>query len=283
MSKTVPTPYMWAFQPQVGTAAGASQDYSTQFNWMSAGPRMVNTIRHIRDEQNQILQAQALLTETPRPVANPPSWPAALLPQFLPTPTILEIPENSALEKPMTNGGFQIAGGSVPTLFSAVQTDALTRRGWKVPGYQRKNRNYGPIKRGSIWSRSFVRGQTEPTVSAAVTNSSPLQVFSENSGFSETGMQISEFSPVPRLAGLVRSDGTFQLAGGSTEPLSHQTLLALSGTSTVPRSGGIGSRQFVKEFVPTVYYNPFSGPPNTFPDQFISNFNVISNSVDGYD
>ena len=40
-SKVVPSPYVWTPQPQRGTAAGASQDYSTKMNWLSAGPAMV--------------------------------------------------------------------------------------------------------------------------------------------------------------------------------------------------------------------------------------------------
>lgn len=276
---------MWAFQPQMGTAAGASQDYSTQFNWMSAGPRMVNTIRHIRDEQNQILEAQALLTETPRVLANPPIWPAAALPQFSPPPSILEIPKNHNLEHALTNAGLQIAGGEMPSLYAKGKTDALIGSQWKVPHRLRTKRNYWPIKESPFRKTAFVRQRTHKAVPRAdlpLFSASPFQVcVSPDSHFGNNDTPFSEC--IPTFTGLVRSDGTFQLAGGSAEPLTGRALIAIQGISTVPRSGGIGSKQFVNEFVPTVYYNPYSGPPNTFPDQFISNFNVVSNSVDGYD
>jgi hypothetical protein len=39
----------------------------------------------------------------------------------------------------------------------------------------------------------------------------------------------------------------------------------------------------VEEFTPSVYFNPFSGSPGQYPDEFIPNFDAISESVDGYD
>lgn len=66
MSKEIPTPYMWSYQPQMGLAAGASQDYSTRMNWLSAGPSMISRVNGVRSHRNQILLEQAAVTSTPR-------------------------------------------------------------------------------------------------------------------------------------------------------------------------------------------------------------------------
>uniref|UniRef100_A0AAU7E206 Pre-hexon-linking protein VIII n=1 Tax=Cardioderma bat adenovirus TaxID=3141913 RepID=A0AAU7E206_9ADEN len=222
-SKTVPTPYMWAWQPQSGHAAGAAQDYSTRINWLSAGPAMINRVTQIRDLRNQILMTQAELTETPRLVMNPPTWPAAALPQNIPPPVTLALPRNFELERQMANVGLQLAGG------------ARARPDYNLSGCR----------------------------------------------FSGSGIQLSE----PELsASTLRPDGLFQLAGGSRSSFDPtQALLTLQQSSSQPRSGGIGSRQFVREFVPEVYLNPYSGPPDTFPDQFMPNYDIVTDSVNGYD
>lgn len=98
------------------------------------------------------------------------------------------------------------------------------------------------------------------------------------------GLQLNEALPLPSPYRL-RPDGLFQLAGGSRAPpdLSTRHLLALQTSPSVPRSGGIGSWQFVQEFVPSVYLNPYSGHPDTYPNEFISNYDLYTESVDGYD
>lgn len=214
MSKEIPTPYVWSFNPQMGTAAGASQDYSTKMNWMSAGNHMIQQVNDIRDSRNQILLRQGAITETSRNVINPPTWPSTLLIQPNLPPTTLELPRNHRLEQAMTHSGMQLAGGKLPYV-----------------------------------------------------------------GF---GIQMND-SAVPTLK--LRPDGIFQLAGGSRSSFNPDTAryLALQSQPTVARSGGMGSWQFTREFVPAVYLNPFSGQPNSYPDEFIFNYDLIANSVDGYD
>lgn len=226
-AKEIPTPYMWSFQPQMGQAAGASQDYSTRMNWLSAGPAMINQVNRIRDTRNRILMSQARLTETPRLVMNPPVWPAALLPQEAPPPLTLALPRNQDLDLAMTNSGAQLAGG---------------RRLCPAPPIPTS------IRGGSLLGRGITLSEDIPTAS------------------------------------VLRPDGIFQLGGGSRSSFNPtQAYLTLQQSSSQPRSGGIGSYQFVREFVPEVYINPFAGPPDTFPDQFIPNYDIVSNSVDGYD
>ena len=215
MSKEIPTPYVWTYQPQMGAAAGAAQDYSTRMNWLSAGNRMIQRVNDIRDMRNQVLLRQAAITETPRNVMNPRHWPAALINGQVYYPMTVTLPDNEILEQRMTNEGMQLAGGCM-------------------------------------------KGH---------------------------GLQLNEQLPLARPYRL-RSDGLFQLAGGSRVPtslLSAKDVLALQTAPSVPRSGGIGSRQFVQEFVPSVYLNPYSGNPDTYPDEFMPNYDLLSGSVDGYD
>ncbi len=221
MSKEIPTPYMWTFQPQLGQAAGASQDYSTRMNWLSAGPEMINQVNSIRAERNNILLTQAAVTETPRLVRNPPNWPAPYLFQPVAAPQTFELPRNELLETSMSNSGMQLAGGG------------------RCSG----------IKGAHLAGR---------------------------------GIQLNGEAP---SASWLRPDGVFQIAGGSRSSFSPgvSSLLTLQPSSTLPRSGGIGAVQFVHEFVPSVYFQPFSGPPGTYPDEFIYNYNIVTDSVDGYD
>ncbi|BBF72841.1 pVIII [Mastadenovirus eidoli] len=213
MSKDIPTPYVWSYQPQIGTAAGASQDYSTRMNWLSAGNSMINTVNRIRNRRNEILLRQALVTETPRNVANPPSWPAEALHQPYNFPTEFQLPRNGPLEHMMSNNGMQLAGGGRYNLSGC---------GYQLP------ESYAPLS--------------------------------------------------------MRSDGIFQLGGGSKAPIKpqHQWIL-LQSSSSRPRSGGLGSAQFVEEFVPSVYLNPYSGSPSKYPEQFIFNYDVVEDRVANYD
>lgn len=191
----------------MGTAAGAAQDYSTRINWFGAGNKMIQQVYDIREARNAILSKQADITETPRPVMNPPFWPAPLINKTINPPVAVPL-ENTAKQTLMTNDGMQLAGGKM-----------LGR-----------------------------------------------------------GIQLNEQLPYHPYR--VRSDGVFQLAGGSAEPAN--TYLALQTSSTVPRSGGIGSWQFIQEFVPSIYYNPYSGPPGNYPYEFIFNYDLVTDSVDGY-
>ncbi|RDT70894.1 hypothetical protein DW287_08920 [Haemophilus influenzae] len=96
------------------------------------------------------------------------------------------------------------------------------------------------------------------------------------------GIQLNDESVTASLG--LRPDGTFQIAGaGRSSFTPRQAYLTLQSSSSAPRSGGIGTLQFVQEFVPSVYFNPFSGSPGRYPDQFIPNFDAARDSVDGYD
>lgn len=242
MSKEIPTPYVWTLQPQVGAAAGASQDYSTRMNWLSAGNKMISRVNDIRDERNQILVRQAAITETPRNMLNPRNWPASAIQSPVYRPDALRLPDNEIAEQVMTNSGMQLAGGA--------------------------RRLCGGDMCRAIWCSGYP----------------DTDDYDKRQSLAGLGLQLNEQLPLPQPY-RVRSDGVFQLAGGSRVPLSglsQQNLLALQSSPSVPRDGGLGTYQFVQEFVPSVYINPYSGNPRTYPDEFISNFDVYTNSVDGY-
>lgn len=188
---------------------------------------MISQVNGIRELRNQLLIRQAAITETPRVIKNPPTWPAQLLPQEWQPAKVIELPRNESLEVGMTNSGVQLAGGG---------------------------RVYGP---GNAYCGG-IRTQ----------------------GLRGSGIELNDELVSARS---LRPDGVFQIAGGGLSSFDPtRQLLTLQASSSRPRSGGIGSVQFVHEFVPTVYLNPFSGPPGTYPDAFISNYDVVTNSVDGY-
>lgn len=214
MSKEIPTPYVWTFQPQSGRAAGASQDYSTQMNWLSAGPGMIQSVNQVRDVRNGILLRQGAVTETPRPIANPSSWPAFALMQPNRPLEGVQLPRDEPMEKLVSNQGMQIAGGGC---FEPLYGD-----GFQMPD-------------------------------------------------------------IPRQLG-VRSDGIFQLAGGGPAFVTpHRPYLIFETEQAVARYGGVGQRQFLQEFPPSVYLYPFSaGKPGAFPSQFIHHYDVVTDTVDNY-
>ncbi|ALE30370.1 pVIII [Simian adenovirus 13] len=233
MSKEIPTPYMWSYQPQMGLAAGAAQDYSTKMNWLSAGPHMIAQVNGIRAHRNQLLLEQAALTTTPRNQLNPPSWPASLVYQETPAPTTVLLPRDAQAEVLMTNSGAQLAGGAC------------------------RYRSKGPTGLSAPLGikRVLIRGR---------------------------GTQLNDETVSSSLG--LRPDGVFQLAGsGRSSFTPRQAYLTLQSSSSQPRSGGIGTLQFVEEFTPSVYFNPFSGAPGLYPDEFIPNFDAVTDSVDGYD
>lgn len=202
----VPSPYIWTYQPQFGTAAGASQDYGTKFNWLHAGNSMIQHVFDLRNNRNDILQKQAALTQTARPLMNPPHWPAELITQPTSTDNIVCLREKNMFQR-IPDNGMQFAGGAI-------------------------------------------KGQ---------------------------GMQLNDeqfhFKP-----NSYSNDALFQLAGGCAS----KNCFILDNAPRIARSGGIGSKQFIEEFVPSVILEPFAGPSYTFPYETIYHYDVISDSVDDY-
>lgn len=215
---TAPSPYMWSFQPQRGTAAGASQDYSTRLNWLSAGPELRQKVLQVNEARNAILMKQQETVPTPRAEPNPPFWPASLIFQPRPTAIALHPPHPNTFDPTVTRHGAQLAGGA-----------------W-LP-YKKEH----PVR-----------------------YQAPIQLAEEEPSGSPNAFALAH---------------EVQLAGGSA----HASMGSMSGAPRVPRSGGIGSWQFSQEFPPTVYLNPYSGPPSAFPHQFLSNYDSVSHEVNGYD
>nr|WRQ19822.1 MAG: pVIII protein [unidentified adenovirus] len=113
MSRGASTPYVWSYQPQLGSAAGASQDYSTRVNWLAGGLDTYRKIQHLNAIQNAILNKQKLLSETVRPVRNPLIWPAANIILDAPTPSIVKLSRDESAEREITASGAQLTGGSL--------------------------------------------------------------------------------------------------------------------------------------------------------------------------
>ncbi|ACJ14523.1 pVIII [Murine adenovirus 3] len=217
---SAPSPYMWTFQPQRGTAAGASQDYSTRLNWLSAGPSLRGKVIEVNQARNSILLNQQEAVPTPRRDINPPSWPASLIFHPRPKPIAVLPAHPDSFDPNVTLEGAQLAGGA--------------------------------------WVRYKSGNEVRYTA--------PIQLAEEPTSRTPTAYALAQ---------------ELQLAGGATAtpPLMGE----LAGAPRVPRSGGIGSWQFTQEFPPTVYLNPYSGAPDTFPHQFLSNYDSVSQSVNGYD
>lgn len=268
-SKVVPSPYMWTPQPQRGTAAGASQDYSTRMNTMSAGPRLNALTNGIRATRNSILMNQAMYTETPRPVMNPPVWPAATILRQADPPVTVTLPRDESLEEVMVDEGAQLAGGG------AVRV-RVHRRGGLGAALPLGAAPYGLRSAPP----AYVTCPAEPHLRQVPIRGAGLQLNDEHIS---SGVLWRGFPSAGRTA--LRSDGVFQLGGSGpiAEGPGQAQFLTLQSLPSVPRSGGIGEVQFVREFVPTVYLNPFSGGPGTYPDQFQSNYNIVTETVQGYD
>lgn len=175
---------------------------------------MISQVNQVRDARNGILLRQGAITETPRPLANPSTWPSFALVQPETPLDITQLPRDEPMERLVSNYGMQIAGGGSP--FGQLEGD-----GYQMPTFPRQNG--------------------------------------------------------------VRADGTFQLGGGGPAYVTpHRPWLGLTTGQNVPRYGGLGQVQFLQEFAPSVYLYPFSGNPDTFPNQFIHHYDVISDRVRNY-
>lgn len=143
-----------------------------------------------------------------------------------------------------------------------------------------------------IWpTEALYQPPTRP-ISASLPRNPFMESFASNNGMQIAGGGLTigderfEF-PAPNIGqppSIVRSDGMFQLGGGGEQylPSPYHALLLSQGSSTVPREGGIGTYQFLSEFHPSVYFHPFSGPPSHYPHQFIYNYDVVDDRIDGY-
>lgn len=144
-----------------------------------------------------------------------------------------------------------------------------------------------------LWKSENIYDMPAEPIIARLPRNPVLENFASNNGLQLAGggagqqqrdfeFPAEDFDYWPNQS--VRSDGLFQLGGGGDTqyPSPYHALLLSQGSSTLPREGGIGTTQFLSEFQPTVYLNPFSGAPSHYPHQFIFNYDVVDDRIDGY-
>lgn len=55
------TPYIWQYQPQTGTTAGARQDYGSVINWLGSSPSLCQRIADVNNRRNALDKETARL------------------------------------------------------------------------------------------------------------------------------------------------------------------------------------------------------------------------------
>lgn len=107
------TPYIWSYQPQTGTAAGATQDYGAVINWLQANPQMYKRIQDVNYRRNAIDKSRDHIGNRMSLYFN--KWPAEDVLQPRGTPYVPaadpSINQQSVTDFVNTAEGSQLAGG----------------------------------------------------------------------------------------------------------------------------------------------------------------------------
>lgn len=239
------TPYKWQFQPETGRAAGARQDYGSVINWFSAqGPlyeriRNVNQARNLKDEMNELRvnpeMAQSFNQWRPEQIAQPlgtPHIPPPIV-GYATVSDLVQTRDGAQLSGPISGGA--LYSPSSYQLGDGRQYRKLTRDNHPFP------HNWMVLENGK-WS--------------------PIEM---DGGFSGI---LKWFPKIPDFPAIMKYRRPGQQLQGTGVGLNPKSYLLLSEQATVPRSGGMTSNQFMYEFPPVVYNDPFSGSLENFPKEF---------------
>nr|ABM88372.1 pVIII protein [Duck adenovirus 1] len=230
------TPYLWRYQPETGTAAGARQDYGAVINWFNSGPDLYRRIRDVNISRNNVEQTRAL-ARTPLS-GNFNRWTAAQLTHPPGTRYRPYFPVDSikgARERVATQQG-QILAGAGYDLHDGRQYRKITRDALPFP-------HNWQVKDGSRWLNLGGKGANSLTTYPVIADVPPIMRY----GRPGQQLQGSGFHrPSPAL---------------------------LTEGARVPRSHGMTVRQFVHEFPPVVFNHPFSEDITYFPKEFNPLFN----------
>ncbi|QJR83102.1 pVIII [Bearded dragon adenovirus 1] len=235
------TPYIWQYQPQTGAAAGARQDYGAVVNWISSDPRLyarvqnTNALRNRIDERRQPWCDDGTYADFNRWTSGELWQPRGTAPVLPPQYPSL----GTMLDQTFTSEGTQLAGSGTGPPNDGREYRKLTRDALPFP------HNWQVKGSDGVW-RPVMKGGAANSLT-----SYPQLLY-----------------PTPDLLRYRRPGAQMQGGGGLESVTSDRVAFLLTEGSSVPRSEGMTPHQFVQDFPPVVYQDPFSGSMRNFPKEF---------------
>ncbi|WGZ76470.1 MAG: pVIII protein [Agile wallaby adenovirus 1] len=235
------TPYIWKYQPETGTAAGARQNYGAVINWLGADPKLYARIQEVNRQRNDLDIFRAAINRH-EIASNFNNWPAYQI--YQPAGTVYTPPSrlhiSSVADAVATADGAQLSGGISTPISGGGYSLGDGRQ------YRKLTRDLLPFP--TNW-QVFEDGEWKNISggSANATSSYPQMIYENQPTI------VKYYRPGQQLQGYF-----------PTTPSTH----LLTEESRVPRSGGLDPVQFIREFSPVVYKNPFSKPLQYFPKEF---------------
>lgn len=259
------TPYIWQYQPETGTAAGARQNYGSVINWLSADNRMYHRVQQVNQTRNAIddIREQTVIPEL---AASFNDWNATQLTQppgtaYRPAPGPLAGPTTMA-DKILTAEGEQLAGSRPPPLSGGAALPPSAYSLGDGREYRKLTRDALPfphnwmVKENGIWT---------PIMDPRPNLRTHMQGSGANALSSYPTLLYNQPAVPPILA---YSRPGQQLQGSGVVAPSGKVLGLLTESSRVPRTEGMTPQQFVNSFPPVVYDDPFSKRLAYFPKEF---------------
>lgn len=275
-----PTPYIWKYQPQTGGTSGATQDTSAVINWLQSDGRMFQRIRDVNLARNSIDKTRALLTRD-HIAEHINNWPSTEVSQRIGIPYI---PANntsiqSTLDFVHTAEGEQLAGAGIT--MPRFVSDVIGNANYSIPHTRRfvseaittKDPTKPSSLRGPPYRLNDGRMYRKLTRDAMPFphNYSVYEDGQWKRIDSLSGGAANALSSYPTLLyqPLIAQRRPGQQLQGGMFPLDNvRNLTLLEEEARVPRNGGLNPQQFIREFPPVVYTNPFSGDEAYFPKEF---------------
>lgn len=255
-----PTPYIWQYQPETGTAAGARQDYGSVINWLGSDNTMYHRVQQTNRTRNAIDDINEM-TVDPTYARSFNNWDASQLNQPPGTryTALTHNPDRyTTWDREITTEGAQLAGARPGSLSGGALLPPSEYHLEDGRQYRKLTRDGHPfpinwmVKENGIWS---------PIVDRS------YQALPMEGGAANAISSYPTLVPVQPPILSYRRPGQ-QLQGGGVVSSRDKVASLLTESSRVPRNDGMTPYQFMNTFPPVVYDQPFSESLTEFPKEF---------------
>ncbi|ABA47244.1 pVIII [Snake adenovirus 1] len=252
------TPYIWQYQPETGTAAGARQNYGAVINWLSSDNNMYHRVQEVNRQRNKIddFREQTVRADMahsfndwkPQQLSQPAST------AYLPAPNPIAGPRTIP-DVIFTAEGEQLAGASPSLLSGGASLPPSSYRLGDGREYRKFTRDAMPfphnwlVKENGVWVPVEERDPLLSEEGRNALSSYPTLTYAQ--------------PPILRYRRLGQ-----QLQGGGVVAPSSRVVSLLTEQPRMPRTEGMTPYQFSAEFPPVVYDHPFSRNLTLFPKEF---------------
>lgn len=256
-----PTPYLWQYQPQTGTAAGARQDYGSVTNWFASDNSMYHRVQQTNRNRNLIDEMNET-TVDPYYAASFNNWDSSRLTQPAGSryAAMTQRPDlYTSWDRGATSDGAQLSGARPSILSGGALLPPSEYSLNDGREYRKLTRDGHPfpvnwmVKENGMWVPIVDRAYGPADMQGGAANATST---------------YPTLLPVQPAILAYRRPGQ-QLQGGGVVADRNKVTSLLTERSRVPRSQGMTAYQFMNEFPPVVYDRPFSADsPAEFPKEF---------------